>query len=402
MNTTQELYGRPVLPSLKVTLTEQVHDILVEEIQNGRWALGERLPSISDVARMSRLTRSPVQRAFDMLAAEGYIRQEDRRGSYLTSLLPEGRQPVGAIGIVMMTQSTFNNIDQRPHVPYLMHHIIEEAARRNYLTEVVCLKEGDDWSALNSPQGPFSDRVKGIISLHPFACEDFQELPADRIPLVFLGSRVPRSLPCASGHNWLGGYRLTREVLKQGHKRIILCARAEEPSYGTLQAIEGHTAAMLEAGLSVNTEAIEDSTRLRPHVLADYRDYLLKHADATAVISLCEPVALSIVNVAEMLGVRLPEDLSLVSSGNVPLNAGQPSKQITSIEYCLQALLDAGFTMLEGLMRTGHADVSQLLTQPVWLPGETLGAPRARLSLHDLFSGPPAGDRNGRLEMAEI
>jgi hypothetical protein len=94
--------------------------------------------------------------------------------------------------------------------------------------------------------------------------------------------------------------------------------------------------------------------------------------------------------------------LSLVSSGNVPLNAGQPSKQITSIEYCLQALLDAGFTMLEGLMRTGHADVSQLLTQPVWLPGETLGAPRARLSLHDLFSGLPAGDRNGRLEMAEI
>lgn len=402
MKSHQELFGRPVVPSLKVTLTEQVHDILVEEIQNGRWQVGERLPSISDVARMSGLTRSPVQRAFDMLAEEGYIRQEDRRGSYLISLLPEGRQAVGAIGIAMVSRPTFNNVDLRPHVPYLLHHILEEATRRNYLTEVVCLKEGDDWASLNSAQGPFSNRVKGIFSLYPFPTDDYPVLPPDKLPLVFIGSRVARSLPCASGHNWLGGYSLTREVLLKGHKRIIVCARPEAISYGTQQAIEGHAMAMQEAGLEVNQEALEFSTRIAPHSLTGYRDYLMRFPEATAVIALAEPVALNIVSVAEMLGVRLPEDLSLVSSGNIPLNEGRSGKQIPSIEYALPALLEASFTMLEGLMRTGRCDYGLTLTRPVFSPGETLAEPRERPMLTESVPGQESFARTSRLLVGKV
>ncbi|MCX7012728.1 MAG: winged helix-turn-helix domain-containing protein, partial [Candidatus Sumerlaeota bacterium] len=97
------LYEQSILPSGKLSLSEQIHDILLRQIHAGRWKIGDRLPSISALAAESGLSRQPIQQAFDSLRAEGYVRSEQGNGTFLASVLPEGKSPIGAIGIVMFS-----------------------------------------------------------------------------------------------------------------------------------------------------------------------------------------------------------------------------------------------------------------------------------------------------------
>ena len=97
------LFGHPVLNTGKgLTLTSQVREILLEEILSGRWETGARLPSVAALARQSGLSRWPIQEAFESLRKMGYLRQTERSGTFLETLTPEGRQPLGILGVALL------------------------------------------------------------------------------------------------------------------------------------------------------------------------------------------------------------------------------------------------------------------------------------------------------------
>jgi len=96
------LFGHPISRSIQISLADQIHDILCEEIHAGRWRAGEKLPSMMEIAKQCGVSRMPVQNAIEQLGKEGYVRQENRSGIFVASQMPEGREPLGTIGVVVL------------------------------------------------------------------------------------------------------------------------------------------------------------------------------------------------------------------------------------------------------------------------------------------------------------
>jgi len=65
-----------------VSRWRRIRDTLADEIAQGRWAAGTRLPSEAALARRFAVHRHTVRQALRQLAAEGRVRTEHGRGSF--------------------------------------------------------------------------------------------------------------------------------------------------------------------------------------------------------------------------------------------------------------------------------------------------------------------------------
>jgi len=70
------------------TLSDRTAELLRERILAGDFGMGERLVEAS-IARQLRISRGPVREALGRLRAEGLVREEPRRGSFVVDLTVE-------------------------------------------------------------------------------------------------------------------------------------------------------------------------------------------------------------------------------------------------------------------------------------------------------------------------
>lgn len=387
------LYDRPIRGSFSVSYTEQVHDILVDEIQSGHWRVGERLPGISSMAEQCGLSRMPVQLALNQLAEEGYVRQEGRRGTFLASMFPQGRSPKGTIGLVLVRDFQYKGLPTSDvyHVPFL-HDFHESAAHHGYLIETLFVDWYQDGRNINAPDGPFEGRVCGV-----FVTGSLNQAPSDgtdtrngRVPMVFQGAPFNNMfLPLVRTDTYYGMCRITRRLIELGHKDIAVYCEPAYPTPAPEEVNRGHDAmleanlltphrlAMAEAGLQVNEEAIESSRRLPCASLGAIREFLERFESATAIIGLRGSPP-NLVAIAQMLGRSVPEDLTIVTghTGPYPMDPTRPDAQITGPYYNYRPVIDQAFTILDELREKGRCSLMRAQVPPGWIEGATLAPPR--------------------------
>lgn len=368
----QLLFNKPIAESHNLTLSEQVYDILREEIYTGRWEIGDRLPSLTESANESGLSRWPIQKAFEMLREEGYIVQKSGSGSHLSSVLPKGHNPSGAIGVAILLEEAPRL--RTSHVR--LHHILDVAAGRNYTVEPLYLRVDDDWESIDTKGAAFSDRVKGVISLHAFPRECAIDLPASKLPMVFI-SNYPDDycMPRICGDIISGYYHLTQKVIEAGHRNIICCY---DPRFDKREAsiyIKGHKAAMEEAGLTFNTTAYERSLLIPEGDLRAMDAFLDEFSYATALIPLTGEMARTIVAVADVKKIRIPEDLSIVCHGPGPMRLREPGKMFNRCDFNQKGITEMAFDMLFKQMETGKTPFNHLIVPPHVFEGESLAPP---------------------------
>lgn len=370
------LYGHPILPAGKgLTLTSQVREILLEEIMNGRWQLSERLPSVAALSEESGLSRWPIQEAFDQLEEEGYLSRSERSGTFLKSMTPEGRKPVGTIGVVILLDEDQGSWNTSPYSEYRLARVMAVAEKRHYSVKVKYLHKSDDWDMVDKAGGMFGPEVVGVISLHPCPHMPGHHLAEDQLPFVYFGGNTPFCLPNVTGDTTNGFYQLTREIITLGHTNIIcFCDPADSP-YELNAHLYGHQRAMMEAGLEVNEKAWRQSLNVREGDLSAIRSYLEDFKDATAIICMWGGMATPLVSVADMMGIRVPEDLSVTAHGASPL-VTKPGQTMTSLEYDVDALIGSAVDLLREQQRHRCVKRTRVLGNPFINMGASLAPPR--------------------------
>jgi GntR family transcriptional regulator of arabinose operon len=372
---TTKLYGHTIVFSKRRTLTDQVYDILCEEIHRGRWRVGEKTPSHTELAEQGGLSRMPIQQAFERLEQEGYVRSKERVGSFLISAMPKGLSPKGSIGILMMAHESNVTAGRALTWHARVHLILQAAVERGYQIETVYLTRSDDWSKVDRKGRYFSDRTRGIISLHLFPRASGQQLDSDQIPFVFWGAPTDQHFPCVYGDHVLGMRMLTQRVIEKGHRDI---AFFPSPQYDTaLRAqsyVQSYARTMKEAGLSIDHEVLE---RFRAIHEDDFRatKEALESLDRTTAI-ICDGAARlrGLVSVFDIMGVRAPKDLSLVGP-RTNLRQHNPKEFATGIAYPQEELVKACFDSLSVQMATGRSPTSRTLIRPIIREAESLGPP---------------------------
>ncbi|SDK92405.1 transcriptional regulator, LacI family [Glycomyces sambucus] len=163
-------------------------------------------------------------------------------------------------------------------------------------------------------------RPTGVVPVFCGFTEDQRDRLRSRdIPVVAVDptGEPAHEDPSVGASNWNGGLEATRHLLGLGHRRIAVITGPERVLAGRAR-LDGYRAAMDLAGVPadpglvrIGDFQIEDGVRFT-------RELLALPDPPTAVFACNDGTALGVYHAAAELGVRIPDDLSVVGFDDLP------------------------------------------------------------------------------------
>jgi LacI family xylobiose transport system transcriptional regulator len=218
---------------------------------------------------------------------------------------------------------------------------VEDVAAANGLS-VVLTQSG-------SRHSPAPDWVEGVLRRRPVGVVlVFSDLPPEyrtmlrsrAIPFVIIdpaGDPSP-DVPSVGSANWSGGLMATRHLIELGHRRIAAITGPEDMMCSHAR-IDGFRSAMTAAGLPIRPDWIRFGDF---HTAGgyDHGSELLDGDDRpTAIFAGSDLQALGVLEAVRGLGMRVPDDLSVVGYDDIPL-AKWVSPRLTTIRQPLMRMAE--------------------------------------------------------------
>jgi LacI family transcriptional regulator len=269
--------------------------------------------TILDVARAAGVSKSTVSRILDERlprsnspAAER-VRQVAAELGYVRNTLASGLRRTGTstIGVVVPRLTDT--------VMAMLYEQLAIAGGERGLFALVATTE-DRPEAEQVAVETLRQRQVDALVLTTARMGEPHEFP---VPAV-LALRTDGTSPASVGDDQLGGHLATRHLLDLGHHRIGLVSG---PTYASSARSrrEGYEHALTEAGVPLDESLIAgDSFSMESGETAGHA--LLSRADRpTAIFAVNDNTAIGVMAAAHTLGLRVPEDLSLVGYNDIPV-----------------------------------------------------------------------------------
>jgi LacI family transcriptional regulator len=253
----------------------------------------------------------------------------------------------------------------------LFEAIARECSRRGRFA-VVSTTGDDEDEDISAADALLRRKVDGLILTTARTDMDTTAaLRARGIPHVF-ALRTDGASPAAIGDDVLGGYVATRHLLDLGHTDIGIVGG---PSYASSAAgrLQGWGNALREA----RVVAREDRRVEVGFQIADgHRGglMLLDRPDRpSAVFAVNDNTAIGVLSAAHSLGLRVPEDLSLVGYNDIPVVTHLPVA-LTTVRVPFDRIASDAVRLL----LDESADGQTLISQPTLIPRDSTARPEAR------------------------
>ena len=270
------------------------------------------------------------------------ILAEARRCDYTPSLLAKGlrMKRTNTLGLLIPQVSN-------PYFADIASAIIREARSHGYTVMVVDTMENEE----NEQEGirtMLSRRVDGIVAVPCGRTPDHLEKVNRSVPVMLVDRSFERtSLPYVCTDNYRGGVEATRILLQRGHRRIA-CIQGVPHSMPNRRRVQGYLDALRQAGLQEEAIITGDAFSLEN----GYRQTKLAVAGPdrpTAIFALSNTILLGAVKAIRESGLRIPEDISVVSFDDNPYldflvpaitRIGQPVEEIgkTAVRLLLESI----------------------------------------------------------------
>jgi LacI family xylobiose transport system transcriptional regulator len=218
---------------------------------------------------------------------------------------------------------------------------VEDVAAQNGMS-VVLTESG-------SRHAPAPDWIEGVLRRRPVGVVlVFSDLPTEyreslrsrAIPFVIIdpaGDPSP-DVPSVGSANWSGGLMATRHLIELGHTRIAAITGPEDMMCSHAR-IDGFRSAMNSAGLPIVPEWIRFGDFHTSGGQLHGRELLEGSERPTAIFAGSDLQALGVLEAVRGLGLRVPDDLSLVGYDDIPL-AKWVSPRLTTIRQPLKRMAE--------------------------------------------------------------
>lgn len=172
------------------------------------------------------------------------------------------------------------------------------------------------------------------------------------IPFVLFDPFGNPDLDTLSVHadNWTGGVIATRHLLALGHTRIGIITGPEEMMCSKAR-LDGYTSALAEHGIEADPELITEGDFTTSGGYAQSISLLKRPNRPTAIFAGSDLQAMGVYEAARQLGLRIPEDLSVVGFDDVQ-TAAFLGPALTTVRQPLQDMARAAVRMLVEALST--------------------------------------------------
>ncbi|MBN8883894.1 LacI family transcriptional regulator [Salana multivorans] len=229
---------------------------------------------------------------------------------------------------------------------------VEEVASAAGIGVVLTTLHGRHQPSQSWTEGVLLRRPIGVIMVMSVLADVQYELLAARsIPAVVVDTfgAPPAAVPTVGSNNWFGGLDATRHLLALGHRRIgmisgpdaMMCSRAR---------VDGYRSAHDELDVPCDPQLVRWGNFEVSGGYEHARSLLSLPHPPTAIFAGSDHQAVGVMRAARELGLRVPEDLSIVGYDDLPF-ADWLAPRLTTVDQPLQQMAAEATIMLLDLHR---------------------------------------------------
>lgn len=333
----------------------ELQDLLIDLLRDNPWPLGASLPTEAQFAEETGLSKSTVRRALIRLQREGWIERYPGRGTFVgpramagpsQGVAESALQDTPGVAVAVGTRLTrvavvVTYIGQAQldwYTPHLLNGFGEFAQAQPLAIEVLGHRENAP-DAIGQRLEMTRPDALAVLNESPSAMWLIRDAQRLGIPVVAAGTPYRgMGLSVAYEDNMQGMRLAIHHLHGMGHRRIGLLID-HKPSAWVMERHAAFLAEMSRLGLSPDTVGVHWMPYVPNHnerqpVMDDLARYL-GHKRPTAVVCGSAYPAKLLGQVAQQQGVRIPDDLSVVTFDQHHDAAGWLGQAPTTIELPL-------------------------------------------------------------------
>lgn len=332
---------------------ERVETYIRELIRSRQIGCGEKIPSENELTRRFGLSRCTVRHAIDQLVSAGMLEKRHGSGTFVRASGATERSAGRTVGILITYVDDYifpSIIRGAETVLTQQRYAISLGITHNKVEkERLCLQ-----SMLE--RGVDGLLIEGTKSALPNPNLDLlRRFDERRIPVVFLHSGYEAfAASCVRMDDEKSGFLAGDYLIQHGHTRIAAFFKSDDMQGH--RRYEGFLRSMHDHGLTVDENAvIWYATEDIPTLFGGESDGALRGRldGATAVVCYNDQIALQTIHLLERLGLRVPQDVSVVGFDDSDL-CRLSSVGLTSVAHAHQAIGRAAAQGLLGLIGGGR------------------------------------------------
>ena len=371
---------------LSMPIYRRIEKDLRGRISAGNWRAGAMLPSRKALAQEYGVDLGTVQRAVAGLLADGTLRADGGRGTFVTEqngasqTIDKRRPPSNIQMIALILDQSFTPTDPGAQaMPRAIYHRLRDAApdcrlltmdtHGEALEQIIELER----AALEAVD---REDMAGVILWHSggeHTLPQIRRLLAKGVPVIFM-DRYPAAFPCDFiGVDDEGSAReATHYLLGLGHRCIAFLAPLE-PITTIEQRLAGFQKALKEAGapqaadlicrlpytLSLNPTSLKQQVRMAAATLAALPD------PPTAIFAVNDFLAHHCIAALEEIGLSVPGNISVIGFDDMERFSPRPPF-LTTMHQPFEAMGERAAEIL--LHRLQRPEAAQTVFQHVLLP----------------------------------
>jgi LacI family xylobiose transport system transcriptional regulator len=233
---------------------------------------------------------------------------------------------------------------------------VENIARANGLS-VVLTESGDrDSPSAAWITGVLRRRPVGVVLVFSDLAADAKaKLRSRAIPFVVIdpaGDPAP-DVPSVGSANWSGGLAATRHLIELGHTRIAAITGRDDMMC-SFARLDGYRSAMNSAGIAIDDRFVRFGNFQVDGGRSIALELLSLPDRPTAIFAGSDLQALGVIEAARTLGLRVPDNLSIVGYDDLQL-AQWSSPALTTVHQPLTAMAEEASRLVIRMSET-HID----------------------------------------------
>ncbi|SHE12539.1 Arabinose metabolism transcriptional repressor [Chlamydia abortus] len=319
---------------------EKIFEILVQDIRNGKYRRGQRIPSEMELAEKYNVSRITSRKSLEMIASQGLIARKPGKGSFVvdameqtpddqaSSYMPVRRTDVPVLGLIMTDFGESYGID--------LLRGIESAAEQHGAFLLLRRSFGKPEREERAIREFTELGANGFI-IFPghgrYINTEILKLVINKIPLVLI-DRYLKGVEAASvsTDHAAAAREGAKHLLEWGHRRIGLLSPPPVDTSATEERMEGFVQAHAEQGVAIEKNYwLNDITSTLPgsftkenieRDIDKIKNHLQQHPDMTAIFATEYNIALLAKAAIGQLGLTVPGDISVVCFDCPPSNPG--------------------------------------------------------------------------------
>ena len=305
------------------------------------------LQDLADLAGVSRATASRALNDNPVISAKTRKKLQALAAKHGYSINRQARdfrlQRTGVISVVFML-----NVESEQHMsdPFfldMLGGIADALAEHDY---DLYLAHAPIENVLDLSGSRVIQQSDGVIFIgQEEQHEELNELAARGTRMVVWGYPVAEKIyVVVGGDNVGGGYKVTQHLLELGRSRVAFFGTTNNPENEA--RYEGHLQALREAGIEPDPMLKIDVPFEIHHARDVIADVLEAKVDLDSVVCASDVIALATLSTFQELGLRVPDDISVVGYDDISL-AAYSSPQLTTVR---QNIRHAGRILVESIL----------------------------------------------------